>query len=68
MRSTKEIDNAIEQLRDAARGAFVAEDDRTAVVIVGMVKALEWVKGDNTPGGFGDMVRGLNRVDGANNN
>lgn len=68
MRSVKEIDHAREQLLDAFRGAVENNDTEAMSAISGMIKTLEWVKGDNTPGGFGDMIRDMNRIEKANTN
>lgn len=68
MRTKKEIDHALNQLRGTAREALAIKNEEVVENCAAMIKTLEWVKGDDKPGGFGDMIRDLTRVDMAGSN
>ena len=68
MRTQKEIDHALNQLRGTAREAILSGQEEVVENCAAMIRTLEWVQGDNKPGGFGSMIRDLTRVDMAGSN
>ena len=62
MRTEKEIDHAIAQLRDVQRGAPKVGDEALKLANAVIIAALEWAKGSET-NGFGEMLAACDRVD-----
>ncbi len=63
MRTSEEINRALNHLRDAYLGGVLAGDADVCLKLNILVKCLEWVNGSEEAGGFGDLLRDLERTE-----
>lgn len=65
MRSPKEIQRAVDHLKEALSGGYAVDPHQTVhatTATKGLIKALEWALGSDELQGFGEMLKELDQA------